>query len=115
MSAVLAFQKEEQLMDPRKTYLIAGGAPAGIKIPTADLGCRTKSTKINTTTIHGNNRTTPSGIDMLELPFNRSGRLKNANLDVTFGFSFPSSSGDFADRGMRCIILCTKSIVVVDG
>lgn len=88
-----------------KTYLIAGGAPAGIKIPTPDLGWRTKSTKINTTTIHGNNRTTPSGIEMLELPFNRSGRLKNANLDVVFGFSFTSSNGNCVDEGMRFITL----------
>ena len=50
---------------------------------------------------------------MLELPFNRSGRLKNANLDVVFGFSFTSSNGNCVDEGMRFITLCTKLMVVV--
>jgi hypothetical protein len=71
-------------------HLIAGGAPAGIKIPTPDFGCLTNNTNINTTTIHGNNSTTPNGIDMLELPFNLSGFLKNANLpfDACFRLGF---------------------------
>lgn len=43
------------------------------------------------TTIHGNSRTTPRGIEIFELPFNRNGRLKNANLDVVFVFDLDSS------------------------
>jgi hypothetical protein len=70
-------------------------------MPTPDLGCRTNSTKINTTTMQGNNRTTPRGIEMLELPLNRNGRRKNANLDVTFVFSLTSSmKGRLGDEGM---------------
>ena len=94
--------------------MIAGGVPAGINIPTPDLGCRTKSTKINTTTIHGNKRTTPSGIEMLELPFNRSGRLKNANLDVTFVLPLSSSTIGNGEEGIRFITLCTNPIDAVE-
>lgn len=90
---------------------MAGGAPAGIKIPTPDLGCRTNSTKINTTTIQGNSRTTPRGIEMLELPFNRSGRRKKANLDEALGFVLTSSRGGrFTDDGTRFRTLCTNPI-----
>jgi len=93
-------------------YLIAGGAPAGIRMPTPDLGCRTNSTRINTTTIQGNRSTTPKGMEMLELPFNRSGRRKKANLDVTFAFDLTSSiEGRLGDEGMRFRTLCTNPIV----
>jgi hypothetical protein len=81
-------------------------------MPTPDLGCRTKSTNINTTTIHGKRRTTPSGTEILELPFNLSGRRKNANRDVFLLFDFPSSSiGTFGAEGKRLITRCTKLIV----
>lgn len=33
-------------------------------------------------TIHGNSKTTPSGMEMEEFPFNRIRLLKNANLGV---------------------------------
>jgi|SRR6266536_839205 len=90
---------------------MAGGAPAGINMPTPDLGCRTNSTKINTTTIHGNSSTTPRGIEMLELPFNRSGLWKNASLDVTLFFDLPSSIvGRFGDEGKRFSALCMNPI-----
>jgi hypothetical protein len=90
---------------------MAGGAPAGIKMLTPDLGCRTNSTKINITTIHGNSRTTPRGIEMLELPLNRSGRRKKANLDVAFVFDLTSSiEGRFGDEGIRFMTLWTKPI-----
>jgi hypothetical protein len=83
-------------------------------MPTPDLGCRTNSTKINTTTIQGNSRTTPRGIDMLELPFNLSGRLKNASLEVTFVFVFASSiEGRFGDEGSRFRTLCMNPIDAV--
>jgi hypothetical protein len=69
-------------------------------MPTPDLGCRTKSTKIKTTTIQGNNKTTPSGMEMLELPFNLNGRRKNANLEELFVFVFISSiEGSSGDTG----------------
>jgi hypothetical protein len=78
-------------------------------MPTPDLGCRTNSTKINTTTIQGNNNTTPSGMEMLELPFNLSGRLKKASLELTLDLVFcPSTIGRFGDVGRRFSTLCTK-------
>ena len=91
---------------------MAGGAPAGIKIPTPDLGCRTKSTNINTTTMHGNRRTTPRGIEMLELPFNLNGRRKNANLEPVFGLVLTSSRGGVGwdEDGILLRTLCTKPI-----
>lgn len=95
-------------------YLIAGGAPAGINIPTPDLGCRTNSTKIKTTTMQGNNSTTPRGIEMLELPFNLNGRLKNASLELVFALVLTSSmDGRFGDEGMRFRTLCTNPIEAV--
>ena len=93
---------------------MAGGAPVGMNTPTPDLWCRTNSNRINSTTMQGNNSTTPSGIDMLELPFNRNGRRKNANLDDGFEFPFifaSSSAGRSADEGNRFMILCTKPIL----
>ncbi len=83
-------------------------------MPTPDLGCRTKSTKINTTTMQGNNSTTPRGIEMLELPFNLSGRRKNANLECTFVFVFTSSiEGRLRADGIRFITLCANPIDVM--
>jgi len=62
--------------------------------------------------MHGNSRTTPRGIEMLELPFNRNGRRKNANLELVFGFVLTSSSvgmgGDV--EGILLRTLCTKPI-----
>jgi len=83
-------------------------------MPTPDLGCRTNSTNINTTTIQGNNRTTPRGIEMLELPFSLSGRRKNASLEPTFDFVLTSSrEGRFGDEGIRFRTLCTNPIDAV--
>lgn len=97
---------------------MAGGAPAGIRMPTPDLGCLTNSTKINTTTMQGNKRTTPSGIEMLELPRNLRGRRKNASLDVIFPFALTSSiKGRFGDEG-SFRTLCMKpieAVVCVEG
>jgi hypothetical protein len=64
--------------------------------------------------MQGNSRTTPRGIEMLELPFNLSGRRKNANLEVTFVFALTSSiEGRLRDDGMRFITLCTNPIDAV--
>lgn len=96
-----------------KTNLIAGGAPAGIKMPTPELGCRAKSTNINTTTMQGKSKTTPSGMDMLELPFNLSGLLKKASREVFLGFDLLSSIwGSSGAVGIRFHTLCTKPIVM---
>jgi hypothetical protein len=81
---------------------------------TPDLGCRTNSTKIRTTTIQGNSKTTPSGIEILELPLNRKGLRKKAHLDETFVFPLESSSvGSFGAVGNRFITLWTKPIGVI--
>ena len=51
---------------------------------------------------------------MLELPRNRSGRLKKANLEVIFVFVLTSSiEGRFGDEGMRFSTLCTNPIDTV--
>jgi hypothetical protein len=94
-------------------YLIAGGAPAGIRMPTPDLGCLTNSTKINTTTMQGNKSTTPKGIEMLEFPLNLSGLRKKASLEVTFVFLTSSIEGRLGDEGRRFRTLCTNPIDAV--
>lgn len=49
---------------------------------------------------------------MLELPFNLNGRLKNANLELAFGFVLTSSrigvGGE--EEGILLRTLCTKPI-----
>jgi hypothetical protein len=61
------------------SYLIEGGAPAGIIMIPDDWGCRTNSTSINIMTMHGNSRTMPRGIEIEELPFIRMRRRKKFN------------------------------------
>lgn len=61
--------------------------------------------------MQGNNRTTPSGIDILELPLNLSGRRKNAHLEVVLALVLTSSiEGRLGDVGIRLMTLCTNSI-----
>jgi hypothetical protein len=51
---------------------------------------------------------------MLELPFNLSGRRKNASLEVPFVFVFASSiEGRFGDEGSRFRTLCMNPIDAV--
>jgi len=81
---------------------------------TPDFVWRANVTKINIITRAGNKRTTPRGIDMLELPFNRNGLLKNAHLGEAFVLIFTSSSdGRFGDLGSLFITLCTNPIETV--
>ena len=82
-------------------------------MPTPDLGCLTNSTNINTTTMHGNKRTTPRGIEMLELTRSRNGRLKNASLEVIFFDFFSSTEGRLGEAGRRFSTLCTKPIYAI--
>jgi hypothetical protein len=92
-----------------------GGAPAGIKMPTAELECRITSTKIKITTRQGKRRTIPRGMEMLELPPRRSGRLKNASWDDTLDFastSFAEGRSVLAEDP-RFQTLCTKLMVSV--
>lgn len=65
--------------------------------------------------MHGNSSTTPSGMEMLEFPLNRSGRLKNANLeDTVLPFVLLSSTiGSLADEGKRFMTFCTRPIVAL--
>lgn len=64
------------------TYLIAGGAPAGINILPGDAGCLTKSTSMRITTIQGKSTTTPNGTDMLEFPLSLRGLRKKARREA---------------------------------
>jgi hypothetical protein len=69
---------------------------------------------MNTTTIHGNRRTTPRGTDIVEFPFNRKGRRKNSSLDASVCFLFDRnssfSSGSEGSAGRRFSTLLTTSI-----
>lgn len=60
-------------------YLIEGGAPAGNKIRPGEDGCRTMRTKISIITMSGNMSTVPSGMDILEFPFNLIRRRKKVD------------------------------------
>ena len=55
-------------------------------------GCRTNMMSISITTIKGNSNTTPSGMEIFELPFNRIRRRKKANLGESFCCCFASIS-----------------------
>lgn len=59
--------------------------------------------RISNTTMHGNSRTNPNGIEIDELPFNRMRRRKNDNPGSAWAFSFLNSSrdGGFGDEGIR--------------
>lgn len=73
------------------TYLIAGGAPAGINILPGEEGCLTKSTSIRMMTMHGKRMTTPSGTEMLEFPLNLNGLRKKASREAkVFGRALTS-------------------------
>ena len=68
------------IMKKKISHLIEGGAPAGTINRPGPEGCRTKIMRIRIITSKGNNKTTPNGIDIFELPFNRILRRKKANL-----------------------------------
>lgn len=63
------------------SYLMAGGAPAGMSILPGEFGCLTKSMRMRTTTMRGNSMTTPSGMEMVEFPLRRNGLRKKARRD----------------------------------
>jgi len=65
------------------TNLTAGGAPAGINILPGEVGCLTNNVKMRTTTMQGKRMTTPSGTEMLELPFSLRGRLRYARREAS--------------------------------
>jgi hypothetical protein len=60
-------------------FRIAGGAPDGIKRLAGESGCRMNRMTMRSTTVMGNSNTTPKGIDIDELPFTRTRRLRKAN------------------------------------
>ncbi len=98
------------------TYRIAGGAPAGIKMPPGVAGCRTMRTKMSTMTMHGKRRTAPRGTEMEELPFKRTRRRKKANRGEMRSFCWERSwrEGRFGAEGMRLTIFCTRSMMAGD-
>ena len=71
-----------QCRNAKVSHLIAGGAPAGMKMVPGDDGCIRTSIKIRIITMHGNKITKPNGMDILELPFNRMRLLKNAKREA---------------------------------
>ena len=95
-------------------YLMAGGAPAGIiKFPGDELCCTT-SNVINIMTSKGNNNTTPSGTEILELPFSRIRLLKNDNLNVgairLFSLVMSCMEGRLSEEGRLFLRFLTKSM-----
>jgi hypothetical protein len=92
------------------SYLIAGGAPAGISILPASVGCRTKSSSIKITIKQGKSRTRPRGIEMREFSLRRMRRRKKANLGVIFSALLDRSSydGSFCAVGSRLRTSCRK-------
>jgi hypothetical protein len=66
--------------------------------------------RISNTTMHGNSRTNPNGIEIDELPFNRIRRRKNDNPGSAWAFSLLKSSrdGKFGDEGIRLARPCMK-------
>lgn len=93
-------------------YLIDGGAPAGIRMPPVDDGCRTTSTSMSIITMHGKRSTAPRGMDIFELPFSRIRRRKKANLGDRRSVSPDKSlsEGRFGDDGIRFKIFWTSPI-----
>jgi len=97
----------------RVSYLIDGGAPAGISILPGDEGCRRNKTRINIMTIHGNKRTSPKGIEMEELPFKRMRRRKKANRGESRSALRDTSSreGRLGEFGRCFASFCTKLMI----
>jgi hypothetical protein len=92
-----------------------GGAPEGIKMRPGDDGCLTKRKSIKVTTMHGNSRTKPSGIEMDELPLMRIRRRKKDNRGRPRPFSPLKSSRDgiFGVEGILFISPCTKPMAEI--
>lgn len=90
-----------QLRPGSNSHLIGGGEPEGISILTGVSGCRITSTSIRRITVMGNNKTTPSGMDIDEFPFNRIRRRRKANRGDNRVFERSSSEGIFDLEGKR--------------
>ena len=91
---------------------MAGGPPGGIMIRTGEDGCRTMRRRIRAMTMHGNRRTTPSGIEMDELPRMRIRRRKKASRGEMRSRwrEMSSREGRLGDDGMRLTRSCTRPI-----
>jgi hypothetical protein len=89
-----------------------GGAPEGIKMRPGEDGCLTKRKRIRVTTMQGNSRTKPSGIEIDELPFIRIRRRKNDNRGKPRPLSVLKSfrDGMLGAEGIRLTSPCTKPI-----
>ena len=93
---------------------MVGGAPVEMNGAEGESEWRTKMTRITIRTMHGNRRTTPSGIEMLELPRNRIRLFKKL---TDFGeifsadFDISSSLGMVGVEGKRFFTLCRRSMV----
>ena len=68
--------------------------------------------RISNTTMHGNSRTNPRGIEIEELPFNCIRRRKNDNPGDVWVFSLlkPSRDGTSGEEGIRLTRPCMKPI-----
>lgn len=80
-------------------------------------GCRKSSTHINIITRQGNSSTRPSGIETVELPFNRILLLKNpeGTLGVMRSAFSDQVEGKGGGEGMRFVRFCAKPIGAVNA
>ena len=96
-----------------------GGAPAGMRSLAGPEGCRTSRTRMRMMTRHGKSRTTPSGMEILELPRSRIRRRKKANRGVRYSRCWERllTAGSFSrevklrGEGSRFASFCTNPIV----
>lgn len=74
-----------------------------------------KRTNINIITKHGKSSTSPSGIDIRELAFNRMGRRKTANLGEIFSAVRETSlyDGNLGGNWALFFRLCSHPICVI--
>ena len=99
-----------------ESYLMDGGAPAGINSRPGEDGCLTKMMRISRTTRHGNSKTNPNGIEIEEFPFSRIRRRKKDNWGSNRPLSLlrSSSAGRLGEDGIRFASPCKNPIASKD-
>ena len=107
-------KREREREEVEGWYRMAGGAPAGIKMPPGAAGCRTTRTRMRTMTMQGKSKTAPRGTEMDELPFNRTRRRKKAHGEAirSGGGERSSRDGKLGLEGSRLTSRCIRSIAL---